>query len=147
MGNGFVDAFDLNGNFLGRVGTAGTLNSPWGLEIAPASFGAFAGDLLVGNFGDGFINAFDLATDAFAGQLLAAGGGPLSIDGLWALTVGNGGNAGSTDKLYFTAGPDGEAHGLFGVLSVPEPGTVWLISGLLPLLLWHGRRSPRSMAA
>jgi uncharacterized protein (TIGR03118 family) len=133
VGNGIVDAFDLNGNFLGRIGTQGTLNSPWGLEIAPASFGAFAGDLLVGNFGDGFINAFDLATDTFAGQLLAAGGGPLSIDGLWALTVGNGGNAGSTDKLYFTAGPDGEAHGLFGVLS----GT----------RAWHGLAHQRAPAA
>jgi uncharacterized protein (TIGR03118 family) len=115
-GNGFVSVFDTNGNFLARVATQGTLNSPWGLAIAPASFGPFAGNLLVGNFGDGRINAFDLANNTLGGQLLDQGGNPLVIDGLWALTTGNGGPAGSVEKIYFSAGPNGEVNGLFGII-------------------------------
>ena len=127
LGNGFVDAFDLNGNLLGRVGSGGTLDAPWGLAIAPSSFGSFAGDLLVGNFGDGTINAFNLATDTFAGQLLNETGNPLVIDGLWALIPGNNGSAGNANTIYFSAGPNGEAHGLFGsIQAVPEPGSVTL---------------------
>ncbi len=121
-GNGFVSVFDTNGNFLARVATQGTLNSPWGLAIAPASFGPFAGNLLVGNFGGGGrINAFDLATNTFMGQLLDQGGNPLAIDGLWALTIGNGGAAGSVEKIYFSAGPNGEVNGLFGVIQPIHP--------------------------
>jgi uncharacterized protein (TIGR03118 family) len=115
-GNGFVNVFDTNGNFLLRVATQGTLNSPWGLAIAPASFGPFAGNLLVGNFGNGRINVFDLANNTFGGQLLDQGGNPLTIDGLWALTIGNGGASGSVEKIYFSAGPNGEVNGLFGVI-------------------------------
>jgi uncharacterized protein (TIGR03118 family) len=127
-GQGFVSVFDTQGNFLGRVGSGGTLNSPWGLALAPMSFGPLAGDLLVGNFGDGRINAFDLSTDTFVGQLLGIDGSELTIDGLWGLTVGNDGNGGSSNKLYFTAGPDGEMNGLFGVITaVPEPATIWLL--------------------
>ena len=127
-GNGIVSVFDTQGNFLGRVATGGTLNSPWGLALAPASFGPLAGDLLVGNFGDGRINAFDLSTDSLVGQLLGTDGSELTIDGLWALTVGNDGNAGSSNKLYFSAGPDDEMNGLFGVITaVPEPATIWLL--------------------
>jgi uncharacterized protein (TIGR03118 family) len=132
-GNGFVDAYDLQGNLLGRVATQGSLNSPWGLEIAPASFGPLAGDLLVGNFGDGTINAFDLNGNVFEGQVSGPNGTPLSIDGLWALTVGNGGSGGRSDRLYFTAGPDDEKHGLFGVLGqVPDGGSALalLVMGL-----------------
>jgi uncharacterized protein (TIGR03118 family) len=131
-GRGFVSVFDLQGNFLNRVATMGTLNSPWGLAIAPSSFGAFAGDLLVGNFGDGRINAFNLGTDAFAGQLTGLDGNPVDIDGLWALTPGNGGNAGDTMSIYFSAGPGGEHHGLFGVLTpAPEPASLALLSTAL----------------
>jgi len=123
-GNGFVSVFDLQGNFIGRVGSQGALNSPWGLELAPASFGAFAGDLLVGNFGDGTINVFDPAGGGFLGQLSGENGAPLVIDGLWAITTGNNGGAGSSGKLYFTAGPDDEAHGLFGLVKlVPDSGS------------------------
>ena len=123
-GLGLVDAYDLNGVFLGRITTGGTLNAPWGLAIAPSSFGAWAGSLLVGNFGDGRINAFDASTHSFLGQVSGSDGNPLWIDGLWALTPGNNGSGGSSGLLYFTAGPDDEEHGLFGVLvAVPEPST------------------------
>jgi uncharacterized protein (TIGR03118 family) len=126
-GNGFVSVFDLQGNFLGRVASQGTLNSPWGLAIAPSSFGDFAGSLLVGNFGDGTINAFDTGTNAFLGQLTGSDDKPLVIDGLWGLIAGNGGQGGSTRSIYFAAGPSDETHGLFGVIAVPEPGTLALL--------------------
>ena len=132
LGLGFVDVFDLSGNLLMRIGSGGTLNAPWGLAIAPSSFGEFAGDLLVGNFGDGRINIFDLATMTFLQQLLGGDGNPVAIDGLWALAIGNGGAFGSTNKLYFTAGPDDESHGLFGVIEpVPEPATLLLLGTAL----------------
>ena len=127
-GNGFVDAFDLQGNFVARVGSAGALNSPWGLALAPASFREFAGDLLVGNFGDGHINIFDTSTDTFIGQLLGAGGVPLEIEGLWGLISGNDGGAGSSQAIYFAAGPGDEEHGLFGVIGVPEPTSMALVA-------------------
>ena len=142
-GKGIVSVFDLSGNFLGRVGTGGTLNAHWGLAIAPSSFGNLAGDLLVGNFGDGTINAFNLTTDTFAGQLTEPNGATLAIDGLWALNVGNGGSAGSDQKLYFTAGPDDESNGLFGVLiPAPEPGSLAVLgAGLIALYAVRRRRS------
>lgn len=124
VGKGFVSVFDLNGNFISRLVDGGPLDAPWGLAIAPASFGNLAGDLLVGNFGDGLINAFDSLGD-YIGALTDGTGNPIVIDGLWGLTVGNGSSAGSPDKLYFSAGPDAEAHGLFGVITnVPEPASL-----------------------
>ena len=92
-----------------------------------------AGSLLVGNFGDGRINIYNPTTFAFLGQVLGPDGQPLSIDGLWALSPGNDGSAGSSQLLYFTAGPGDEKHGLFGVLiAVPEPSTgALLVAGLL----------------
>lgn len=131
LGNGYVSVFDTAGNFLGRVGSAGTLDAPWGLALAPASFGTLAGDLLVGNFGDGRINVFDLGTDAFIGQLTGTDGDPLAIDGLWALTPGNDSSAGSTQSIYFSAGPNDESHGLFGVISVPEPPILLLVGAAI----------------
>src|SRR5262249_49727778 len=97
-GHGFVSAFNMQGAFLGRVASMGKLNSPWGLAIAPSSFGSFAGDLLVGNFGDGTISVFDpnLATPGFLGQLSGSDGKPLVIDGLWGLIPGNDGKGGSS---------------------------------------------------
>lgn len=132
-GNGFVDAYDTSGNLIRRVASAGELNSPWGLALAPANFGRFSGDLLVGNFGDGRIHAFDPAQLTTAGEfeavglLHSAGGRPVQIDGLWALQFGHGTTAtsanGLTTTLFFTAGPADEEHGLFGSLvAVPPPG-------------------------
>jgi uncharacterized protein (TIGR03118 family) len=116
-GNGFVDEFDLNGNMLGRVASNGPLDSPWGLAIAPQSFGRLSGDLLVGNFGDGTIDAFNLKTDDFLGKLSGADGKPIVIGDLWALAPGNGGNGGDPNAIYFTAGVHAEAQGLFGSLT------------------------------
>jgi uncharacterized protein (TIGR03118 family) len=138
-GHGIVTAFDLQGNFQGRIATMGALNSPWGLAIAPSSFGSFAGDLLVGNFGDGTINVFkpDPASPGSLGPLLGTDGKPIVIDGLWGLIPGNDGNGGSSQKIYFSAGPNDEANGLFGVLTVPEPSS--MVSGLIAVGLLAGR--------
>ena len=113
-GNGFVDVFDLNGNLVRRFASQGTLNSPWGLAIAPSTFGHFHDHVLVGNFGDGRINGFDLATGKFTGQLGNGQGGAVQIDGLWGLRVGNGGRGGDPNFVYFAAGIHDEADGLFG---------------------------------
>jgi uncharacterized protein (TIGR03118 family) len=113
QGHGFVDAFDLSGNLLSRLVSHGQLDSPWGLAIAPASFGDFAGDLLVGNFGNGRINAYTLDKGNFRGQLESSSG-PIVIDGLWGLRLGNNGAGGDPNKIYFAAGINGEADGLVG---------------------------------
>ncbi len=118
-------------------GTVDALNSPWGLALAPSTFGTFSDDLLVGNFGNGEINAFDPTSGAFLGTLADHSGKTLVDDGLWGITFGNGGRGSSTDTLYFAAGINGEQHGLFGSIApaaVPEPGTYALLAvGLLPL--------------
>jgi len=125
-GLGFVDAFSLDGRLLARVASRGKLNSPWGLALAPAGFGRNSFRLLVGNFGDGHIVSFglhrrdgrdrgernrDLDDD---GAYLESSSGPIVIDGLWALSFGNGSVAGPASTLFFTAGPNHEADGLFG---------------------------------
>jgi uncharacterized protein (TIGR03118 family) len=117
-GNGVVDVFSTKGKLLHRFATGGTLNSPWGLTIAPKNFKAFKNDILVGNFGDGAINVFNKKGD-FKGQLTDSAGHPIVIDGLWALNTGNGTNAGR-NTVYFTSGPDHETHGLFGKLTVAQ---------------------------
>jgi uncharacterized protein (TIGR03118 family) len=120
VGNGYVDVFDATGKLLQSLvvgGTGSLLNSPWGLAIAPASFGKFANDLLVGNFGDGLINAYNPTTGALVGTLQDATGSNIAIQGLWALAFGNGGSGGDKDTLYFTAGPGQQQHGLLGSIS------------------------------
>lgn len=115
-GNGYVAVFDLGGNLIKHLISGGQLNAPWGVAIAPAMFGAFAGDLLVGNFGDGTINAYDPNTGAYAGTLQDTAGNAIRISGLWALMPGNGGSGGDANAVYFTAGIGGQQHGLFGSL-------------------------------
>jgi uncharacterized protein (TIGR03118 family) len=147
--------FNLDGTLDKRLISMGALDSPWGLQIAPTSFGSFAGDLLVGNFGNGMINAYNATTGAFVGTLDGANGKPLVIDGLWGLTIGNGFSGppfsgGRLDTLYFTAGPNGESNGLFGSLAVPEPST-WALMALgfagLGFAGWRSRRRSVSIAA
>ncbi len=116
-GLGIVDVFDTNGNFVKRLISHGQLNAPWGLALAPADFGAFSNDLLVGNFGNGRINAFDPNTGAFIGQLMNSKGKAIKINGLWGLMFGNGGQAGQKNQLFFTAGIHNEADGLFGMIT------------------------------
>ena len=152
-GNGIVDVFDLQGNFIQRLISNGSLNSPWGMAIAPTGFGNFGNDLLIGNFGDGTVNAFDMSTGNFLGQLDGANGLPIVNLGLWDLTIGNGGSGGSTSDLYFTAGIPGpdqvEDHGLFGSIAptpTPEPGTLTLIGSGLFGLIAHRRRNTNSIA-
>ena len=114
-GHGFVDVFSTGGHLLNRLVSRDGLNSPWGLAIAPSSWGALAGSLLVGNFGDGRIHAYDSTSGHALGVLRDASGQKITIDGLWGLLPGNG-VAADPQSLIFSAGPDGESHGLVGVL-------------------------------
>jgi uncharacterized protein (TIGR03118 family) len=113
VGNGFVDIFTTNGALVQRFASRGTLNSPWGLALAPSTFGNFHDNILVGNFGDGLINSF--STDGgFRGQMKSETSAPIQIAGLWGLRFGNGGNGGQPNELFFAAGINDEADGLFG---------------------------------
>jgi uncharacterized protein (TIGR03118 family) len=112
-GHGFVDVFAPDGNLLQRLASHGRLDSPWGVTLAPATFGAFGGDILVGNFGDGRINAFNPTTGQFLGQLRTHGG-PVTISGLWGLRFPAGSLNVTPNALYFTAGLNHEADGLLG---------------------------------
>src|SRR5262245_6196426 len=126
-GLGFIDVYNLDGTGVQRLVSRGDLNAPWGLAIAPAAsatsdFGTLTGALLVGNFGDGRIHAYNITTGAPMGQLVDPDGEPVIIPGLWALQAGNGGNGGDRGTIYFTAGLDHENHGLFGSLAGVAPG-------------------------
>jgi len=136
-GHGFVNVFDTSGQLLRRFASQGPLNSPWGVVLAPAGFGGFGGAVLVGNVGDGRINAFNLTTCSWLGALQDASGAALSIQGLRALTFGNGGPAGDSRTLYFKAGSDGrgrvEDHGLFGRLTPTAPVPADAANVLKPL--------------
>jgi uncharacterized protein (TIGR03118 family) len=120
-GLGLVDVFDANGRLIRRFASGGRLNAPWGLALAPADFGPFSNRLLVGNFGDGRINAFDLATGRFLGRLRGPYGRLLTIDGLWGISFGNGVAQQPTNVLFFAAGPQEETQGLYGRIE-PTPG-------------------------
>jgi uncharacterized protein (TIGR03118 family) len=114
-GNGFVDVFDTDGHLLRRFAEHGVLNSPWGLARAPYGFGQFSGDILIGNQQDGRINAFD-SQGNFRGALRRPNGEAIKIDKLWALQFGGGAKS-NPEMLFFTAGPDDENNGLFGVIN------------------------------
>jgi uncharacterized protein (TIGR03118 family) len=117
-GNGLVDVFDTPGNFVTRAITGGNLNAPWGVAIAPTAFGIYRGDLLVGNFGDGIINAYDPTTYAYRGQVIDGAGKSFSYVSLWEIFFGRSpAGAGDVNTLYFAAGLTDEAHGLFGAIS------------------------------
>lgn len=113
-GLGYVNVFDPNGHLIRRVVSNGALDAPWGMALAPAGFGEFSNRLLVGNFGDGTINAYDLATGAFVGTLKGADQQPIQISGLWGLAFGNGFAGQPVNTLFFAAGPEDEEHGLYG---------------------------------
>ncbi len=113
-GLGYVNAFDASGHLLQRVASGGKLNAPWGLAMAPANFGRFSNRLLVGNFGDGSVIAYSGTHHHSGSRLLQSNGAPLKIDGLWGLSFGNGLKNQATNALFFTAGPNDEADGLYG---------------------------------
>jgi uncharacterized protein (TIGR03118 family) len=117
-GKGFVDVYDTGGSLLRRFAARGALNAPWGIALAPQGFGRASGALLIGNFGDGRINAYDPVSGRFLGALRGEHGRQIAIDGLWALEFGNG-VIGTPQTLLFTAGPGEETHGLFGELTAP----------------------------
>jgi len=116
--HGAVDLYTTAGVLIRRLVRGNYMNSPWGLTMAPSTFGKFANDLLVGEFGSGRITAFNPTTGAFIGYVSDKSGNPIHDDGLWALTFGNGGSAGSKNTLFFTAGLNHEADGLFGQITV-----------------------------
>jgi uncharacterized protein (TIGR03118 family) len=111
---GFVNVFTPTGHLIRRVVSRVGLNAPWGLAMAPADFGFFSNRLLVGNFGDGTISVYDAGTGFFLGKLLGTNFQPLAIDGLWGIAFGNGLRNQPTNVLFFAAGPDDEAHGVYG---------------------------------
>jgi uncharacterized protein (TIGR03118 family) len=117
-GLGVVNVFDPQGNLIRRIAAQGPLNAPWGMALAPASFGAFGGALLVGNLGDGKINAFDPRTGTLIGTLNGSNNQPLVVDGLWGLQFGNGIDNQPTNSLFWAAGPNDEKNGAFGVITV-----------------------------
>ena len=121
-GLGYVDVFDTEGNLLESAISQGYLNAPWGMALAPAGFGSLGGDLLVGNFGDGIINAFDPNTFAFKGQVQDASGNPITNTGLWEIVFGSN-RVGDANTLYFAAGINAEKDGLFGSIAVVSPAT------------------------
>jgi uncharacterized protein (TIGR03118 family) len=143
-GMGAVAVFTTTGNFVKQLITGSALASPWGITLAPAGFGLFSGDLLVGNFSfvDSGINAFNPVTGAFLGSIPIDVGAGNTPGGLWALTFGNGANGGSTDTLYFTDGINGESDGLFGAISVvPEPSSLLLFAPVPAVLAGWRQRS------
>ncbi len=145
-GLGIVDVYSTNGVLLQRlIGAGSQLNAPWGVVLAPAGFGSFGGDLLVGNFGNGQINAFNPTTGAFLGTLDGPDGNPLVNANLWALATRAPGSNFDTNGVYFTAGINRQTDGLYGVIdAAPEPGTFSLLlvgSGIAGLVFMRRRRA------
>jgi uncharacterized protein (TIGR03118 family) len=150
MPGGVVDEFDANGNLLKRIaanGSGGPLFAPWGIVIAPSGFGAFSNELLIGNFGNGEIDAYDATTDMFLGTLDGTNGQPIINDHLWALETRTGAGF-DPNAVYFSAGINDEADGLFGeITEVPEPATIFGTAfGLAALALSRIRQRLQSRA-
>jgi uncharacterized protein (TIGR03118 family) len=139
---GYIDEYDASGNFIKRIATGGALYAPWGLTIAPAGFGSYANDLLVGNFGNGEILVYNPATDSYLGTLNGTNGLPLDDAFLWALETHTGGANDDPNAVYFTAGINNQEDGLFGKIDpTPEPATIFGTgTGLIGLLLLRLRR-------
>ena len=151
-GHGFIDIFDTEGNLLKRLVSQGPLNSPWGMAWAPfEGFGGFNNALFVGNFGDGSVNAFDFDSGEFLGQISDASGTPIHVPGIWALQFGLGVAGASSSTLFFTAGIDGEQHGLFGTFTVnpsslpPPQGPTMVDPNLKVTTVVSGLNQPTSM--
>jgi uncharacterized protein (TIGR03118 family) len=144
MPGGVVDEYDANGNFLKRIATGGPLSAPWGIVLAPASFGSFGNDLLIGNFGNGEILAYDATSDLFLGTINGSNGQPLVNDFLWALETRAVGSGFDPNGVYFSAGINNQADGLFGEINAitPEPGTIFgTATGLIALALSRIKRT------
>jgi uncharacterized protein (TIGR03118 family) len=150
MPGGIVSEFDANGNFIKRIATGGSLFAPWGIVLAPSSFGSFSNDILIGNFGNGEILAYDATTDMFLGTLNGPNGQPLVNDFLWALETRANVNGFDPNAVYFSAGINGQADGLFGRIDAitPEPATIFgTATGLIAFALSRIKRTPRSSRA
>ncbi|MGU7779324.1 TIGR03118 family protein [Burkholderia sp. PU8-34] len=117
-GLGMIDVFSPSGQFMQRLATGGSLNAPWGIALSPANFGPFGNALLVGNFGDGMIHVFDPTTGILIGTLQQADGSAIVEPGLWGIAFGNGLNNQPANTLFFAAGPNNEADGLYGRIDV-----------------------------
>ena len=120
QGLGYVDVYTPWGHLINRLQHGWWFNAPWGMTQAPSDFGIYSHDLLVGQFGSGKIAVFDPVTGDFKGHLNDASNNPITIDGLWAINFGSGGTSGPATSLFFTAGPEEESHGLFGVITAVE---------------------------
>jgi uncharacterized protein (TIGR03118 family) len=137
-----VSEFDANGNFIKRIATGGPLSAPWGIVLAPSNFGSFSNDLLIGNFGNGEILAYDATSDLFLGTLDGTNGQPLVNDHLWALETRAPGSGFDSNAVYFSAGINDEADGLFGKIALtPEPATIFgTATGLIALAMSRIKR-------
>lgn len=145
--SGIVDIYNTDGTFVSRFSSSSLLDAPWGITLAPSTFGAFGGDILIGNFLNGEINAFDPVTGAYLGTLDGSNGQPIADPGLWALEFRTGGTGDNTNALYFTAGIDDETNGLFGEITLtPEPAP-FVLAGMGVLALALARiRHPKPLS-
>lgn len=147
LGHGLVDEFTPGGVLVKQLISGGNLDVPWGMAVAPSGWGAFGGDLLVGNFGNGEINAYNSMTGAWIGTLDNTSGSPIMDGGLWSLVFGNGGGGADPNALYITAGITQplQTEGLLAEITpTPEPATVFFMASGLTLLAFLTLRRRRA---